>query len=265
MELFQEDFNISKKAHFIYFYNKKSKRSTEWDLMRYIAVKSFYDKNPSFTVTFYTNEQPVGEYWERASKFCKLKIVKPETEIYGNPLIHPAHISDVYRIKLLLEEGGVYSDFDTITTKSFEPFLKRNKFIIANQKDKVIEGCNAVMASPPNSPYMKAWLELYKEFRSKGRDQYWDETSVKSHSGLMSRPELAGTFELLTKDYFYPYSMYNPKPLYEVLDLKKITEKTFSIHLFDTFNGKHINSYTEEDILKNPDACTYTHLVNRYL
>jgi hypothetical protein len=265
MELFSDNIEISKKAHFVYFYNKKSKRSTEWDLMRYIAIKSFAVENPGFELNFYTNEMPVGEYWERASEHCRLHIVEPETEIFGNPLIHPAHISDVFRLKLLLQEGGVYSDFDTITIKSFEPLLRKNKFVVADQTNGKVRPGNGVIATPADSLYMKTWLELFRGFRSKGKDEYWDELSVKAHKGLMENTELAGTFELLPREYFYPYTMYDYKGLYLKHELQKISEKAISVHLYDTFNIKYVNSFTEKQIIENPEACSYSALVNRYL
>jgi len=256
---------IPKKAHFIYFYNDKSKRSTEWDLMRYISVKSFADNNPDFIINFYTNTEPTGEYWERAKSYCNLILVKPETQIYGNELVHPAHISDVFRIQTLLKEGGVYCDFDTITVKSFTPLLEKNVFLVADLSTRKLTIGNGVIVSPPNSKYLSEWLLMFQNFRSKGKDKYWDEISVKAHSTLMKRDDLAGTFELLSYEYFYPYSHYRIKELFSEYQLKNLTQNAYSVHLYDSANYKWINYYTEEKIKSNPAESSYSWIVNRYL
>lgn len=264
MELFSS-IDIPKNCHFIYFYNDKSKRSTEWDLMRYIAIKSFSQENPDYAINFYTNQQPIGEYWDRASELCNLQMVEPETEIYGNRLYHPAHISDVFRIRALAKDGGVYCDFDTITIGSFTNLLKINKFLVGDLGKKQINMGNGVIVSPKESRYMDTWLNLYHGFRSKGRDEFWDELSVKAHAGLMKDPDLTGCSDILKSDYFYPISFYNTKPLYDELRLDKITPNTVSVHLYDALNCKKINQYSESEIKANPDRSTFTHLVNRYL
>jgi hypothetical protein len=263
--LFTDNIKISKKGHFIYFYNQKSKRSTEWDLMRYIAVKSFAFHNPDYEINFFTNEMPTGEYWERASKYCKLHIVQPQESIFGNTLHHPAHISDVFRIQLLLSQGGVYCDFDTITVKNFDPLLKRNVHIVGDLSNRKMTMGNGVIVAPPNSKYLKTWLGMWKDFRSKGRDKYWDELSVRVHRTLSKDPELAGTFEIVKSDFFYPYSHYKIEELFHQFRPDKITLNTYSVHLYDSQNLKDVNLYTEKEILENPQKSSHTWLISQYL
>lgn len=263
--LFSDNTNLSKKGHFIYFYNQKSKRSTEWDLMRFVAVKSFATHNPDYEVNFYTNELPTGEYWERASEYCKLHLVTPEDSIFGNTLHHPAHISDVFRIKLLISEGGVYSDFDTITIKNFDSLLQRNVHIVGDLSNRRLTMGNGVIIAPPNSEYLTTWLDLWKDFRSKGKDRYWDELSVKVHRNLSKYPDLAGTFEIVNSDFFYPYSHYKTKELFHEYKPEKITPNTYSVHLYDSQNITDVNLHTEKEIIENPTKSSHTWLINQYL
>ena len=263
--LFEDSHVISKKGHFIYFYNEKSKRSTEWDLMRFVAVKSFAMENPGYEVNFYTNQMPTGEYWERASKYCTLHLVEPDTEIFGNKLFHPAHISDVFRLKLLIEQGGVYSDFDTITVKSFDALLKMNKHLVGDLSNRKMTMGNGVIVTPANSEYLKIWLDLFKNFRSKGKDKYWDELSVRVHRSLSKLKDLEGTFEILPQEYFYPYSHYRTDPLFYEYKPEMISDTTYSVHLYDSQNYEDVNMYTEQQILENPLASSHTWLIHKYL
>jgi hypothetical protein len=265
MDLFNKTVNISRKAHFIYFYNDKSKRSSEWDLMRFVAIRSFAYHHPDFEINYYTNLQPTGEYWERAEEYCKLHLVEPETAIFGKDLIHPAHISDVFRIKLLIAEGGVYCDFDTITVKNFIPLLNKNKFLVADLSNRKMTMGNGVIVCPPNSPYLETWLELWKDFRSKGKDKYWDELSVRVHRTLTLNKELEGTFEILPSPTFYPYSHYHTEDLFHSYNPDKISDNTYSVHLYDSQTYKDVNLYTEKEILENPEKSSHTWLMHKYL
>lgn len=254
-----------KKAHFIYFYNQKSKRKSDWDLMRYIAIKSFYNENSDWEINYYTNLQPSGEYWERSKEYCKLHLVDPDTEIFGNPLIHPAHISDVFRLQTLIKHGGVYCDFDTITVGNFDKLIEMNKMLFADLSNRKHTIGNGVLIAPKDSTYCKIWLSEFKNFRSQGRDKYWDELSVKVHKNLMKREELENTFFVLPSVYFYPYSHYRINELYDMYKPSNINSNTHSIHLYDSVHYEKINTVSEQQIKENPTHSSFTYLINKYL
>ena len=55
-------------------------------------------------------EELPGEMWRRITNLSNV-IVRPfhvPKKVWGKELGHPAHWSDVSRIKILYEEGGVY-------------------------------------------------------------------------------------------------------------------------------------------------------------
>jgi len=257
---------ISKHGHFIYFYNDKSKRYAEWDMMRYVAVKSFHEHNPDYTINFYTNAEPCGEYWERASEFVTVHQVEPPTEVFGNPLIHPAHSSDIFRIRKLMEMGGVYCDFDAITVGRFDHLLEEQKFVIARLADKSKTYGNGVLVCPPNSPYLQEWYDEYTWFRSKGKDAYWDEHSVKLHHVLTSRESLQGHYKVLSYKAFYPYRYTQVEKLYDEYVPELLNEpETVSVHLYDSAHFKKIEAWPEEKIKAAPESTSYTWLMNKYL
>jgi hypothetical protein len=257
---------LNKKAHYIYFYNDKSRRTADWDLMRYLAVKSFHHHNPDYQINFYTNIPPSGEYWERVSTFVTLHIVDPPMEVFGNPLVHPAHASDVFRIRILNEHGGVYSDFDTITIKSFDDLIAEEKFIVGKLGSRDWKYGNGVLISPPNSKYLQEWYDEYTWFRSKGKDTYWDEHSVKMHSTLIARESLQGHYKAVPWEAFYPYRYTEPEKLYDAFLPDRITPGTYSVHLYDTsMSYKKIQSWTEEKILAEPNTCSFSYIAAKYI
>jgi mannosyltransferase OCH1-like enzyme len=50
-------------------------------------------------------------------------LVTAPKEIFGKRLRSFAHQADVLRLEILMREGGVYLDLDTITLRSFEPLM----------------------------------------------------------------------------------------------------------------------------------------------
>jgi hypothetical protein len=254
-----------KVAHYIYFYNSLSKRSPYWDFMRYLSVKSFHTENPDWQIRFYTNKQPIGEWWDRVSSFVDVVMTDEPREIFGNPLIHPAHASDVQRLRCLIEEGGAYCDFDTINIGSFDKLLEKNTVVLGKLGPRLKYYGNGMMVAPKDSLYLKTWYQEYKTFRSKGRDKYWDEHSVQIHNELRERPELIGTHSFVDHTIFYPYSWQRPKPLFDEYQPERITQDTVSVHLYDSQHYDKINRYSVEQIKENPDRTSFTKIASKYL
>jgi hypothetical protein len=169
---------IPKIIHFIYGL-KEDFGGIPFSLVHYIAIKSAYEVNRPEQMNFFFQYEPEGEHWEKAKPYLNLIPVKPPTEIFGNPLCHPAHQSDVMRLMILIQYGGIYLDLDTICVKPFDDLL-HHKFVIGQQGTGYhLDGlCNAVLLSEKNARFASVWLSNYKNFRSKGADEFWDEHSI---------------------------------------------------------------------------------------
>ena len=167
---------IPKIVHFIYF------SSPEFPLYAYLAVKSAsVTLRPDKIFLYRGHNAPVldGEWWERARNFVEVISVEPPATVFGRPLLHVAHRADVFRLKLLIEMGGIYLDLDTICRRSFDCLLNYECVMGHQTKDEGYGLCNAVMLARPGSIFLKSWLDEYSSFRSSGLDQYWDEHSVR--------------------------------------------------------------------------------------
>lgn len=169
---------IPKIIHFIYGLAEDFGK-IPFSLVHYIAIKSAYEVNRPEQINFYFRHEPKGEFWEKAKPYLNLIPVDPPTEIFGNPLSHYAHQSDVLRLLILLQYGGIYLDLDTICVKPFDDLL-HHKFVIGQQGSGYqLDGlCNAVLLSEKNARFASVWLSNYKNFRSKGEDEFWDEHAL---------------------------------------------------------------------------------------
>lgn len=232
-----------------------------FSLVHYLAVKSVYETNRPDRIFFYYKFEPQGEWWDKCAGMIEKVSVEPPDEIFGNKLYHVAHKADIVRLNVLIEYGGIYLDLDTITKKSFAPLLD-NKFVIGKQgRWRNMGLCNAVMMAEKNSEFLRLWLSQYKTFRSKGKDKYWDEHSVKIPSVLAAENR-----DLL---HIEPYDSFH-YPLYYKTSLKKMFEKkrdypnAYCHHLWEGGSwDKYLSKLSIQDILSR--ETTYNLIARRFL
>lgn len=232
-----------------------------FSLVHYMAIKSAYETNKPDKMYFYYKYEPKGEWWEKSLPMIEKVLIEPPDEIFGNKLYHVAHKADVVRLNALIENGGIYLDLDTITKKSFLPLLN-NKFVIGRQgRWRNMGLCNAVMMAEKNSEFLKLWLSSYDTFRSKGKDKFWAEHSVKLPSILAKKhPELL---------QIEPYNSFH-YPVYYPLSLKKIFvqcndyKDAYCHHLWEGGSwDKYLSKLNVKDI-KEKDT-TYNIIARRFL
>jgi len=132
--------------------------------------------NPGFEVNLWYEEEPRSPYFARLADMVKFHKVKPPEEVFGNPVPHYAHKADVLRLQILLEEGGIYLDLDTVTVRPFEPLLNHAVVMSLVKNDGNLFGLgNSVIMASPGSSFLKRWYESYRTFRSRGHDEFYDE------------------------------------------------------------------------------------------
>ena len=248
--------NVIKIPNIIHFVYGLKEQKEEFELYRYIAIKSAYDVNKPEKIYFYYYYEPYGYWWEKAKNIITLEKIEPPKEIYGNKLHHYAHQSDLIRLQKLIERGGIYLDIDTICLKSFNDLLDYD-FVMGGQTNsdnsKIYGLCNAIILSKKNSEFALKWLDTYKTFRSTGRDDYWDEHSV------LKPLELSKIYSKYIKilscnSFFYPlwYDMKNVlfNEEYNIENYKKIIEHNYCIHLWDTYFHKYLKTLSYNNIFE---------------
>jgi hypothetical protein len=220
-------------------------------LLHYLAIESARQCNNPDTIYFHYQYEPEGEFWDMAKPHLKLNKIIAPTEIYGNKLYHVAHQSDIVRLEMLRDIGGIYMDLDTISKKPLHEF-RTEKFVIGQEftpqvhfsvlkkimkcftrrslypilNPKISGLCNAIMMSEKNSDFINLWLESYKTFRSKGRDEFWAEHSIIMPLELSKRyPETL----CVLGPYHFHYPIYDEKSM-DMLFNKTIDFKEAYVH-----------------------------------
>jgi hypothetical protein len=157
-----------------------------FSFLHYMAVKSALSVHPGAKAFLYYEHEPQGIYWEVAKSCLETVQIKAPREIFGRPLKHVAHQTDVLRLQILHDKGGIYLDLDTITTRGFATLLRHSCVMARQGYGETDRGmCNAVILSEARHPFIAAWLEEFRHFRSGGADEFWDEHAVVVPQRLM--------------------------------------------------------------------------------
>jgi hypothetical protein len=166
---------IPNVIHFI-FGLKEDFGEKPFAFIHYLTIKTAHECNKPDLMKFHYKYEPYGEWWEKSKEYLTLIKIEPPKEIFGNPLLHYAHQADVLRLEILIKEGGIYLDMDVLCLNSFEP-LRKYKCVAG--LEEYVGLCNAIILAEPESEFLKTWYEEYKTFRSKGKDEFWVEHSVR--------------------------------------------------------------------------------------
>jgi hypothetical protein len=181
---------IPKIFHFIYVGGRP------FSFIHFLAIYMAWKVNRPEIIYFHHTEEPTGEWWQLARPLLTLNRVPPVTEIFGNPVIYPAHKADIIRLDMLREHGGIYLDLDVICINPFDPLL-HYPFVMGIEPGTGL--CNAVILAQPQAPFIERWQAQYRSFDAKR----WNYHSVVL-PGQMAKesPEL---IHIANKySFFYP-------------------------------------------------------------
>jgi len=244
---------IPNVVHFVYI------KERPWKLHHYLSIKSATRLNPE-KINIWLDKEPEGEWWELTKPLVELHFVDPPTEIFGTPITQPAHKSDVIRLQVLLEYGGIYADTDTIFVKPFNDILN-NKFVLGQQGVDGCEGlCPAVILSEKDSTFGQYWLAGFNEHFKGGPpgSDTWCTHSVHYPLWLSKQPHMANEITTLKHEaFFWPlYHQYHIEMLFEQ---NHKFENAYSHHLWESSGKEYLDTLTIDHI-KNQNT-TFTNIV----
>lgn len=228
--------------HFVYI------KQRPWKLHHYLSVKSAVVRSGAEKVKIWLDEEPEGEWWEKTKPLVEINKVAAPTEIFGKPITQPAHKSDVIRLQVLLEEGGIYADTDVIVVKPFSDLLD-NKFVMGQQGVQGAEGlCPATMLGEPNSIFAAQWLSGFKDTFGGGPpgSPTWCTHSVNLPRYLST--VLKDEITIIDHEsFFWPlYHQDHVEAIFEPSDLS--FPNAYSHHLWESSGKKYLDEMTIDKI-----------------
>lgn len=215
-----------------------------WSLVHHVSVASAIQHIRPDEAFMYYEHRPTGPWWDLSCKlFTLVRIDAPRT-VFGNKVAHPAHRADVVRLNRLFEVGGIYLDADVFVHRSFDALLD-NPAVLGQQGENGSYGlANAIILSEPGSEFIDRWYDSYRTFRSRGRDEYWDEHSVKIPALLAARhPDLITI--LPHRAFFWPrWHTDHLKMIFGTPSVEIVTDATFATHLWETHAWSYVENLT---------------------
>ena len=142
-----------------------------------------------------------------------------------------AFVSDVMRLVVLEQYGGVYFDTDVEVLRDISPLLIDEGFLGFENEQFVNSG--QVMAAVPHQPVVQAMIEEYKKLHFTNADGSLNavgcphlNTDVMERFGLVRN----GREQMVAGIHVYPADYFNP--LDSVTGKLTKTENTYSIHWY---------------------------------
>ena len=146
-------------------------------LQHFLAIKSAHDVLTAPTIFCHVvNEPPASDWWNRAKALCSHTVpARSITRIFGRPVLHAQHKSDILRLEALLMYGGLAVDLDVIVMKDWLAAEYRAQWLNVDMllgyaqsegktwADKVDTG---VIAARQGSWFLKEWYNAYRMFDS---------------------------------------------------------------------------------------------------
>jgi len=246
----------------ILHYVHLSKGGREWKLHHHLSVKSAIVRSRVDKIYIWIDEEPTGIWWEKTKQFVECIKIDPPNEIFGKPILQQAHKSDVIRLQVLLEYGGIYVDTDTIFVKSFAPLLM-NKFVLGEQNINGSEGlCPAVILSEKNSAFGQNWLAGFEESFGGGPpgSTTWCTHSVQYPFWLSK--QIPNDITIVNHEAFF-WPLYHQDHMEALFEQNYTFPNAYSHHLWESSGKKYLDNLTEDIILKQ--NTTFTNLVKDLL
>jgi len=190
-------------------------------LVHYLCLESCRRVNRPSAICFHYRHEPHGPLWDRIRPHLVLRRV---TETHPVPdagryeatsegrLIRDkgwtyAHEADFLRLGILLEEGGVYADMDTLFVKPLSARWLEKPFVIGEEApvpgpDGVLQPslCNALLIARPGADFARAWLERM----ARAFDGTWSRHSNQEAVRLWA--EMPETVHVVPQSCFYKHA-----------------------------------------------------------
>jgi FkbM family methyltransferase len=149
-----------------------------FSLVHYLCLASCIEINTPERVCFHYAHEPTGPYWDLIKPKLTLHWIYPVWKVarwfYRDPRDaaqrHIRH-TELIRLQVLREHGGIYADIDTLFVNPLPPALYQKPFVLGRLSEGSLLG-TAWIASQPGADFGAAWLDgLQKQFDGRSHDE----------------------------------------------------------------------------------------------
>ena len=159
---------IPHNFHFVFGLKQQKE---PFHLLYYLCLASCLAIEKPDQIFFHYQHEPFGPYWEKIKPKLVCRKIEPSGWIqkfaYHQDNHSPfryAHLADVARLEILLEEGGFYADIDFLFVKPFPADWFSKSCIMGEETAPgKAEGslCNAFIGAEARAPFLQLWQERF--------------------------------------------------------------------------------------------------------
>jgi hypothetical protein len=143
-------------------------------LLHYLCLASCITVNRPDKIIVHCLHSPWGPLWNRIVRQIDVVPISRETLNislrYNDPFLAKysyAHVADFVRLQILLEQGGIYADMDTLFVRPLPSSLFQAACVMGRERVDTsattgsLNGslCNAFIMAEPNAEFIRLWLE----------------------------------------------------------------------------------------------------------
>ena len=153
------DYVVPNIVHYVWFGGSRSR--FRFDNM--VAVLSAYKIIRPEAIYFHCDKPPSGPYWKFVKQIPTLQVKhrKPPRNLFGEKTKSPMYEtsdSDIARVQILLEYGGIYLDTDVIVVNPLDD-LRQHPCTIG--LETATRACGGVILGKKKAPFLYLWLNSF--------------------------------------------------------------------------------------------------------
>jgi len=225
---------IPRVYHFIFGLKPQTEA---FHLLYYLCLTSCLEVNRPDALVFHYHHEPFGPWWERIRPRLQLRRVAPNAFVEGFAYADPtvaryryAHAADFLRLQILLEEGGIYADIDSLFLRPLPARLHAQACVLGEERSPQPGArslCNAWIGAAPGSAFIRHWLDAMEA----AFDGSWS-----AHSTLLPARLAAAHPDLLQiepESAFYAFD-WSPRGINDLFVRKRpLPAQAYSLHLWN--------------------------------
>ncbi|XP_061169008.1 uncharacterized protein LOC133178289, partial [Saccostrea echinata] len=164
----------------------------EFEFIYFVSLYSTHKNQKPCLFFLYYDVLPSGKWWGILSKIVRNIVyvkITPPTEISGKKIKWVQHKSDILRLRILKEYGGIYFDTDQYVLRSLNEFRNKDCPLGMAQDDAM---ASALLIAAKNATFINLWIDSYNSYDP----NHWGGNSVVMARKLSLRyPQYVRVFE----------------------------------------------------------------------
>lgn len=156
-------------VHYTWFSGSGKTKDDAFQFHHHMSVLSAYRFIKPVVIYFWCDKEPTGGWWNNTADtvpILTVKHMKRPDKVFGVEIADYDHKTDVARLDILLEHGGIYMDLDFMAFSSWEPLLHYELTLPAllhtQEKLRALE--NSVIIARKKSSFLNEWKKSYQFF-----------------------------------------------------------------------------------------------------